>query len=86
MDWETDELGWKLLFKAVLMRAARDAFLSNVSQKDKQNALEFLTGGRDLDLACDIAGVDVEDIKYYMKNLSPNNNTNYKRILRVVKK
>ena len=86
MDTKDDELiNWALLFRAVILQAARDAFLLNVSKKDKETALEFLQGGRDLELACEIAQVNYDKIRFWMKNISENNNLNFYRIKGEVK-
>lgn len=88
MDGESYELNWQLLFRAVIAQAAKDAFRysSSTTRKNKDDALKFLNGGKDLELACDIADVNYNRIIYWMKNISKNNNLNYKRILGEVKK
>lgn len=89
MDGQDAELDFSLLFKSVIKQAAKDAFLLHGSslstKKDKQNALKFLKGGRDLELACDIANVSYDKIIYWMRHLSDNNNLNYKQIEKEIK-
>ena len=84
MDGRDDEIKYKRLFRAVLMQAAKDAFILHGSSlstiNDKKSASMFLKGGEDLQIVCDIACVDERKITNIMKNLSKNNNTNFLRI------
>lgn len=86
MDEEYDEINLTALFKAVVKQAARDAFLAqNISNKNKNDALDFLMGGMDLELVCDLADVDYQKICEVMKNPSKNNNENYIKIENEIK-
>lgn len=79
-----------MLYRAVIKQAAKDAFLLNSQRKyilkERDRALEFLKGGKDLEFACDVAKVSYQAIVRQMENLSSNNNENYKRIILEINK
>lgn len=54
-------VGEVMLYKAVLDRAAKDAYICK-NRLNKDSALHFFRGGDDLSMVCDFADVDYEGI------------------------
>lgn len=55
------------LYRAVLLRAAKDAYLCK-NRLNKEAAVYFFWGGEDLSTVCDFAGADYEGILKIVRN------------------
>ena len=78
----------RLLFRAVLVRAAKDAILIRAenlrSKLNKADALSFLSGGEDLKQICELAEVDYEKICSVGVQNVKNNYKKYKKYLTII--
>ena len=83
-----DILKIRHLFKSVLVMAGRDAFLlsaeGKLNKRHKQDALNFLKGGDDLKMVCELADVDDQQIVALMTQ-KVNNNLKYRKFILIVK-
>lgn len=79
---------YKILFRYVLMQAARDAFLNGtikLTRTDRDRALDFFKGGNDLRMVCDIAEVSYGYLVDQLRK-SKTNNEKYKLVIGLIKK
>lgn len=87
MDINSGEI---LLFKAVLLQAAQDAFLirsptSGQSRLNRESALCFLSGGEDLSTVCDFAGVDYAAVRRIAADSETSSSNKYMKVKELLK-
>ena len=79
---------YKILFRYVLVQAARDAFLKGsikLSRTERDRAIDFFKGGNDLRMVCDIAEVSYGHLLDQIRK-SKTNNEKYKLVMDMIKK
>ncbi len=87
MDINSGEI---LLFKAVLLQAAQDAFLirsptSGGAAINRGSALCFLSGGEDWSVVCDFAGVDYTAVCKIVHCPETSPNEKYRKIKELIR-
>lgn len=73
------------LFKAVLIQAARDAYIKQ-HKSNMASALHFFRGGRDLQDVCDMSGADYERVLCIANNTDMTSNEKYILIKELVER
>lgn len=71
------------LFKAVLIQAARDAYIKQ-HKLNRASALHFFRGGRDLHDVCDMSGADYERVLHIANDADMTSNEKYRLIKELV--
>ena len=72
------------LYKAVLLRAAKDAYICK-NRLNKDSALHFFRGGDDLSMFCDFAHVDYDGILLIVRNPEFTPNQKFRQIKELIR-